>query len=197
MYSFIYCRCPAAGGRHKSKSQHACTNHACYFFIERLGDLFLHSWDGMYMLCLDTQVSGCAQSCHKNFTFGQIPCHIISLLESPSFALITEPALSDFRQYHPLPRPNLTSFRHPTRSVPPFRSSDKLHGFRNRSLKPHVRHLAQAEAPSHRDGAGLASFVFLQVFQISHVVVASCICHSFQILRNNPVQYHRGDDTIL
>ena len=65
------------------------------------------------MLCLDTQVSGCAQSCHKNFTFGQIPCHIISLFESPSFALITEPALSDFRQYHPLPRHNLTSFRHP------------------------------------------------------------------------------------
>ena len=105
VYSFIYCRCPAAGGRHKSKSQHACTNHACYFFIERLCDLFLHSWDGMYMLCLDTQVSGCAQSCHKNFTFGQIPCHIISLFESPSFALITEPALSDFRQCHPLPPP--------------------------------------------------------------------------------------------
>ena len=69
VYSFIYCRCPAAGGRHKSKPQHACTNHACYFFIERLCDLFLHSWDGMYMLCLilhDTQfMSGCAQSCHK------------------------------------------------------------------------------------------------------------------------------------
>ena len=123
---YLYCRCPAAGGRHKSKPQHACTNHACYFFIERLCDLFLHSCDGMYMLCLDTQVSGCAQSCHKNFTFGQIPCHIISLFESPSFALITEPALSDFRQYHPLPRPNLTSFSHPTRSVPPFRSSARL-----------------------------------------------------------------------
>ena len=126
VYSFIYCRCPAAGGRHKSKPQHACTNHACYFFIERLCDLFLHSWGGMYMLCLDTQVSGCAQSCHKNFTFGQIPCQIISLFESPSFALITETALSDFRQYHPLPRPNLTSFSHPTRSVPPFRSSARL-----------------------------------------------------------------------
>ena len=123
---YLSCRCPAAGGRHKSKSQHACTNHACFFFIERLCDLFLHSCDGMYMLCLDTQVSGCAQSCHKNFTFGQIPCQIISLFESPSFALITEPALSDFRQYHPLPRPNLTSFSHPTRSVPPFRSSARL-----------------------------------------------------------------------
>ena len=111
VYSSIYCRCPAAGGRHKSKSQHACTNHACYFFIERLCDLFLHSWDGMYMLCLDTQVSGCAQSCHKNFTFGQIPCQIISLLESPSFASIAESALSDFRQYHPPPPPSLNSFR--------------------------------------------------------------------------------------
>ena len=192
MYSFIYCRCPAAGGRHKSKSQHACTNHACFFFIERLCDLFLHSWDGMYMLCLDTQVSGCAQSCHKNFTFGQIPCHIISLLGSASFALITEPALSDFRQYHPLPRPDLTSFSHPTRSGSPFPlRSMQLHGFRNRSLKPHIRHLAQAEVPSHRDGAGLASFVFL----LSHVHPASCICHSQ--FRNNPEKYHRGDDTIL
>ena len=52
VYSSISCRCPAAGGRHKSKSQHVCTNHACYFFIERLSDVFLHSWDGMYMLCL-------------------------------------------------------------------------------------------------------------------------------------------------
>ena len=57
---FIECRLPAASNLHKPKSRHPCTNHDIThhrhpavdnFFLltlemERLSDLFLHSWDG-------------------------------------------------------------------------------------------------------------------------------------------------------
>ena len=72
--------------------------------MERLSDLFLHSWDGLYMLCLLMPTLKCwaVPACVTNkLALGQIPGTIISLLDSPHSASIAESALSDFRQHHP------------------------------------------------------------------------------------------------